>query len=165
MHSNNDRIMRSIIEATCSCRLGASCRIFAACLILRYVSNFLYMYDGLTAVSSTTPKSDQAVVLEKQLMVALDPKPAIEQRFNEKVEIVDTSTWAQPSSSYVINNSDLWERNDDILPRWMVHYFRWHREQTSDGYDITGPLKNKFLYVTCFKEYRKCGGTADRLLR
>jgi hypothetical protein len=123
------------------------------------------MFDGLTALSSTSPKSNQAVALEKQLLVALDPKPVLVQTFNDKVEIVDTSDWAQPSSTYTINTSDLWETDDHILPSWMINYFRWHREQTSDGYDITGQLKNKFLYVTCFKEYHKCGGTADRLLR
>ena len=154
--------MRSII-AIWNCRLGALCRIFVACLIIRYVTNFLYMYDGLTALSSTIPKSDQAMVLEKQMLVALDPKPVI--AVIKNVEIVDTSTWAQPSSNYTINATDLWETDNHSLPKWMINYFRWHKEQSLDGYDITGSLKNKFLYVTCFKEYRKCGGTADRLLR
>jgi hypothetical protein len=125
------------------------------------------MYDGLTAVSSSgaTPKSDQAIALEQHLLIA--SKPIVTQQIiNDKVQIVDTSTWAQPSSTYVINATDLWENDDShILPRWMLQYFRWHKEQTLDGYDITGPLKNKFLYVTCLKEYHKCGGTADRLLR
>lgn len=151
--------------ATCNCRLGALCRIFVACLIVRYVTNLLYMYDGLTAVSSTTPKSDQAMALEKQLLVALDPKPSMVKRLDENIVIVDTSTWAQPSSKYVINATDLWEKDDRFLPRWMINYFRWHKEQTFDGYDITGQLRNKYLYITCFKEYHKCGGTADRLLR
>ena len=122
------------------------------------------MYDSLTALSSTTPKNDQAVVLEQQLLVALD-QPVMVQRFIDKVEIVNTTTWAQPSSMYLMNSSDLWENDDNFLPKWMLNYFRWHREQTSEGYDTTGKLKNKFLYVTCLKEYRKCGGTADRLLR
>ena len=157
----------SSIVATCSCRLGALCRIFIACFIIRYVTNFLYMYDGLTAVSSSTPKSAKAVALEKQLLVALDPQPVmVQQQHDEKVEIVDTSSWAQPSSAYAINATDLWETaNQNVLPRWMISYFRWHKEQTSNGYDTTGSLKNKYLYVTCFKEYHKCGGTADRLLR
>ena len=154
------------ITATCNCRLGALSRIFVACLIIRYVANFLYMYDGLTAVSSTILKSDQAMVLEKQLLVALDPKSSsMEQRHDENIVIVDTSFWAQPSSKYIINSTDLWEKDDHLLPEWMINYFRWHREQTVDGYDITGQLLNKYLYVTCLKEYHKCGGTADRLLR
>ena len=158
--------MRSIL-ASCSCRIGALSRIIIALLIVRYVTNFLYMYDGLTGLSSTTHKSSMAVSLEKQLLVALDPKLSIVERMEKKVEIVDTTSWAQPSRRYMIDSTDLWEteNNSNLLPRWMINYFRWHKEQTLNGHDITGQLRTKYLYVTCFKEYHKCGGTADRLLR
>lgn len=107
--------------------------------------------DGQTSISPP----EQQRVLE-----LLNKKPA-----PVKVEIVDTSAWAKPSTSYTIVSADLWEISDESLPAWMKDYFRWHKEQTSLGWDMTSPdLRNSYLYVTCLKEYQKCGGTADRLL-
>ena len=59
---------------------------------------------------------------------------------------------------------DLWEDND--LPQWMVDYFRWHKEQISGDWATSSESlpDNRYLYVTCLKDYPKCGGTADRLL-
>lgn len=86
---------------------------------------------------------------------------------DEPFKIVDTSSWAKPSSTYVVDTRDLWEHDELDLPQWMINYFRWNKEFLvgSDWGTTTTELPNghKFLYVTCLKDYPKCGGTADRL--
>jgi hypothetical protein len=107
------------------------------------------------------------------------------QESSSAFSIVNTSQWAQPSGSYQIDSSDLWEEdaNDSKtqvkLPMWMKQYFRWHKEKINarrqrlrgkrDSKN-TSSLENmddddfRVLYVTCLASYRKCGGAADRLL-
>ena len=96
-----------------------------------------------------------------------------EQHPQANVQLVETNTWASPSVEYRIDPNDLWEdrtRQQEQFPAWMVQYFRWHKEQTdaehsassSNNYD--NQHHQRYLYVTCLAEYRKCGGTADRLL-
>ena len=55
----------------------------------------------------------------------------------------------------------LWELSNAI-PQWMKDYFYWHREQRSL---ITKDNWKEFHYyvLRCTPDYRKCGGTADRL--
>ena len=92
------------------------------------------------------------------------PLPLVEEEVDEPFKIVDTTTWAKPSESYQVNTMDLWEDHD--LPQWMVDYFRWHKEQISGDWATSSESlpDNRYLYVTCLKDYPKCGGTADRLL-
>ena len=81
----------------------------------------------------------------------------------------NTHHWAQPSTDYVIDPADLWEqRKDQVqeLPEWMIQYFRFHKEQRQQkpSSSSSSSSQQRYLYVTCLAEYRKCGGTADRLL-
>lgn len=81
-------------------------------------------------------------------------------------DIVDTSRWAKPSKDYIIDTRDLWEHKEEI-PEWMKQYFRWHKENVQADWssrDAMLPDDQIFLWVTCLKDYRKCGGTADRLM-
>jgi hypothetical protein len=156
--------MRYVITKI-NCRLDGLCHIFLLCFVMRYVSNLLYMHDGLD-VETTTTLHGPSAALQKQLLAVIEPNANIFNRANMTVEIVDTTAWAKPSNSYEINATDLWENNmNDVLPPWLINYFRWHKEQTSSGWDLSAPLKHKYLYVTCLKDYQKCGGAADRLLR
>jgi hypothetical protein len=146
-------------------RLDGLCRIFILCLIIRYTSNLLYMHDGLD-IEKSIPLNGPSAALQKQVLAAIDPNKTVINNSNINVEVVNTTTWAKPSNLYVINTTDLWENNSDsILPQWMINYFRWHKEQTMLGWDLSAPLKHKYLYITCLREYQKCGGAADRLLR
>jgi hypothetical protein len=125
------------------------------------------MHESLE-LARTIPTKARYVELQQQLVVALEPGMNNTTRKREaKVDIVDTKSWAKPSDLYIIDTTDLWEsRSITPLPNWMINYFRWHKQQISRGWDITPTdLPNKYLYVTCLKEYHKCGGTADRLLR
>lgn len=82
-------------------------------------------------------------------------------------QIVDTSTWAKASTNYQIDTTDLWENEGATTPEWMRDYFRWHKEQLANNWytpETTISESHRFLYVTCLKDYHKCGGTADRLL-
>ena len=82
-------------------------------------------------------------------------------------KIVDTGTWARPPPEYTIDLEDLWEEQNTAepqLPTWMMNYFRWHKEQTAAVERSATHHHPRYLYVTCLAEYRKCGGTADRLL-
>jgi hypothetical protein len=83
-----------------------------------------------------------------------------------KAQIVDTSKWAKPlSKNYRGDKNDIWE-SDLTIPVWMTNYFRFHKERVRRWNDNTYTLdpNTKYLYVTCLKDYHKCGGTADRLL-
>eukprot|EP00536_Pseudo-nitzschia_multiseries_P002595 jgi/Psemu1/294883/fgenesh1_pm.35_\ len=48
------------------------------------------------------------------------------------------------------------------MPKWMIEYFDWHREQTSKLNECN--YKDfKFLILRCSDEEKRCGGVADRL--
>jgi len=67
--------------------------------------------------------------------------------------------FAEPSLSYLVDESDLWESQGSVLPLWMIKYFRWHKERRAEAFDGT----TRFLIVSCLDTYPKCGGFADRL--
>jgi hypothetical protein len=75
---------------------------------------------------------------------------------------LDDGAYARPTSSYVVDASDLWE-DSSVLPAWMKDYFRWHKEQRG-RLNENNWESQRFLLMTCLPWSPKCGGTADRLM-
>lgn len=163
---------------TAPCRRGKVVRGVLFVVALSYAFSLMSLHVLLSSKSHPV----DSVQTERQMTVVLAPPgreevletkakepKALQQVAKKKetiVEIVDTSSWAIPSASYIIDSADLWERPENNVADWMKHYLRWHKEQTSLHVWTTESFKlpNNYLFVSCLAEYNKCGGTADRLL-
>lgn len=161
--SSNETIVVALLF-----RRGFLLRVVFLGFVLRYASSLIRMQDILDSYdirtgATTTGLQRNTVVLREISKQDEQSKPNPVSR----IKTVEMTLWANPSEAYVIDSTDLWEIVDGELPEWMKDYFRWHKEQTAnDRVSATSTLPNdrKYLYVTCLKEYNKCGGTADRLL-
>ena len=58
--------------------------------------------------------------------------------------------------------SEMWQYNTSNIPKWMMSYFDWHREQKAM---LTPETWRSFRYLVlrCTDADTRCGGTADRL--
>ncbi len=71
-------------------------------------------------------------------------------------------SFVQPSASYPIDSTDLWE-SSETLPEWMKDYFRWHKEARQSLLH-NNDNHHRLMIVSCLPKYIKCGGLADRLM-
>jgi hypothetical protein len=126
-------------------------RLLLSCAAIRYVCNVLEMHDSLS--------NHQRHPLPFTAWRAASQSGKV-------LPDTTTTSWVQPLPGYLVDSSDLWEDRGASFPKWMIEYFRWHKEQRKmhEASPTLSSANNKYLYVTCLKEYHKCGGVADRLL-
>jgi hypothetical protein len=64
-----------------------------------------------------------------QIYLKEAPHPSRQKPRQKNPNVFNRTAYARPSSSYLIEPSDLWETQAfSVLPEWIRDYFRWHKE-------------------------------------
>jgi hypothetical protein len=60
------------------------------------------------------------------------------------------------------NATNIWTKSNKI-PGWMKEYFDWHHDQRQQHLNKEQWTQLRFMVIQCLDEFKKCGGTSDRL--
>ena len=83
-------------------------------------------------------------------------------RFTKHHHISNNNTLAVNAVDPILME-ELLVHNISKLPKWMVKYFRWHREHRNHRWNESNWKDYRYLVLACTKTQKNCGGTSDRL--